>query len=60
MAAEQVQSFTFIFQILKERGLGLLPTTITFMTTSVQFCCWFLLMFFNFRICLMILDGNKD
>ena len=60
MAAEQVQSFTLIFPILKERGLGLLPATITFMTTSVQFCCWFLLMFFNFRICLMILDGNKD
>ena len=60
MTAEQVQYITFIFPILIQKGLGLfLPDTITFMTPSVQFYSWFL-MLFNFRIYLMIFDGNKD
>lgn len=60
MTAEQVQYITFIFPILIQKGLGLLlPDTITFMTPSAQFYSWFL-MLFNFRIYLMIFDGNKD
>ena len=60
MTAEQVQYITFIFPILIQKGLGLfLPDTITFMTPSVQFYSWFL-MLFNFRIYLIIFDGNKD
>ena len=60
MTAEQVQYITFIFSILIQKGLGLfLPDTITFMTPSVQFYSWFL-MLFNFRIYLIIFDGNKD
>ena len=60
MTAEQVQYITFIFPILIQKGLGLfLPDTITFMTPSVQFYSWFLTLF-NFRIYLIIFDGNKD